>query len=142
MTFSHLLILLSCGRPPTPFQVHPRSWLLQLYTLQKEINKKTKKQLKSLPIILGLKCISLKTADGQLVPETPNVSFLRNAKSYQNILTANIRPLLIYVPGNLHETCKNNSFLEHFRFLISAIMGLEKRLVVLPYPDRHYSLNC
>ena len=46
------------------------------------------------------------------------------------------------VPGNLHGVHKSSSFLQNLRVLVVAIMGLEKRLVVLPFPDRPLNANC
>ena len=47
----------------------------------------------------------------------------------------------VSVPRNLYGSHKNNSFLDQFRIILTAIMGQESILVVLPYPDQQHYLQ-
>ena len=88
-------------------------------------------------------CVSHKTVGGhfisgtaQKVPPAKRQKLEKHfARKYQTFID-------VTVPGNLHGVHKTSSFLQNLRVLVVAIMGLEKRLVVLPFPDRPLNAKC
>ena len=89
--------------------------------------------LKGSALTFGPKCVSHKTSDEQFLSGTihrvPSAKRHKLAKHFDRQYQTFIN---VTVPGNLHGTHKNNSLLDHFRIILTAIIDQESRLVILP----------
>ena len=119
-------------------------WVLvhKIVTTTKSILKGSKKKLTSCGLTFNPEYVSRKTSGGHFISGTTQRVPPAKRQELQKQFARKYKTFIdVIVPGNHHGAHKNNSFLENFRLIIVAIMGMEKRLVVLPFPDRPLAAN-
>ena len=118
-------------------------WILvhKIATTTKSILKGSKKKLTIQGLTFKDDCVSRKTVGGLFISgSSQKVPPAKRQKVEKHFARKHQTFIDVTVPGNLHGVHKSTSFLQNFRLIIAAIMGLEKKDggVTIPRP----SLEC